>query len=336
MVAIVEMLDHALDFLYECIEGPCLQNQQILIDSNIVEALHIIFSTCNNKDKFCKSTTQKQLLLKLTDDAVNICIGLIDGDKPSADYPFTSSVVNQIDFKAVIDLMIEGFKDWDGKADEYSKITLSGFDAYRLLATLKYNSEYAARLIEEAWKNANNTLKFVEANRDEDTDTVVKTRKFYENRTLSIEIANEYGELEIIRFPKVPICDSLLKERKKHFIANVDRSSTHSKVNAFFQQFDSFLQRLEGTRALKKHMCLQSVHQYRTWIYTINTMMMFALNIVLLITAKPYDDEYKIEPKRLGMWMDIDNVQVFNILSYILIAMLAFTVFARLVPQYYI
>ena len=328
MVAVVEMLDNALDFLHECIQGPCLENQKILIDSNIVGALHIIFSTSKNKDKFCKSTTQAHKLLRLTDDAVKICIGLIDGDKPSADYPFTSSVVNQIDFKAVINLMIEGFKDWEKrgkeKADEYSKITLSGFDAYRLLATVLYNSEYAASLIKEAWKQLNAT------------DTVVNTRKFYENRTLSIEIANEHGELEIIRFPKVPICDSLLKERKKHFIANVDRSSTHSKVNAFFQQFDSFLQRLEGTRALKKHMCLQSVHQYRTWIYTINTMMMFALNIVLLITAKPYDDEYKIEPKRLGMWMDIDNVQVFKILSYILIAMLAFTVFARLVPQYYI
>ena len=69
------------------------------------------------KRKVLETSTGKQYLhdkakrdelLKRAGDAVRICMGLIDGDKQNLDYPFTSLVVHNINFEAVIKLMVVG------------------------------------------------------------------------------------------------------------------------------------------------------------------------------------------------------------------------------------
>ena len=347
------MLHQALHFLLECIQGPCLCNQRALIDSNVVKALEPVFRISMKTDQ--KEELKKQHF-KVADDAVKICIGLIDGDKPRQNFPFTSVVLNNINFLAVINMMIEGFKEWktNKKVYQYSSLTFSGFDAYILLVTLQNNSDHAVRFIKEAWgkiatkksgmkqeeqasqkkgNKAPSTREANEANVREISNAQKREerqlRRFYEARTLSIEIANERGELQIARFPRIPLCYSLSARRKRKFLAKVDITSHQSKVKELFQEFYPFLKRSEGHHAMQKKTWLQvvrCVYDYRDHIHAFFYLWMVALNVLLLINAQPYADEYMIEPEMLGMWNNVAHAEAFWIISWFLIVALTLEV----------
>ena len=401
---VVEMSDNALDFLYECIQGPCESNQKLLVDRKITDALKIILDTSTGT-YYLTDNLKREELLKRAGDAVQICIGLIEGDKPALHYPFTSLIVHNISFEAVIKLMVEGYKHQVRSVGVmgYPDLTVCGFEAYKLLTQIGLNSDYGAELISQAWKNVHDTIDKVSLekrfqdvdnaelkaheiglenlNRDDfvnllnalhhtdyaficsdknldgkqfadmeaqdfqnlvvDKDNVQedirnrleeraerifqqirsefplqrprraccscffqkknividysnltnKTKKFYESRTLSIEVANKNDELERVYFPKLPLCDSLPEPAKESFHDKVDRSSSHTKTRAFFQEFRALLLQTENAHQVKKNGCLSCLNDHLQTLYMITFIMMIVLNLALMIIFDPRSEQ---------------------------------------------
>ena len=405
---VIEMSDKALDFLYECIQGPCESNQKLLVDRKVTDALRVVLEAATGTH-YLTNEPKRRELLKRAGDAVQICIGLLDGDKPEMDYPFTSLVVHNINFEAVIKVAVEGYKDSLRSASKqhaevegglgYSDLTMCGFDASNLLTAIAAHSAYGNELIERAWENIKNTVDKVsleyenvdnaevlayekglsQLTRDEfvnllnalhhtdyasicseknvdgaqfvtmepaefqslvvDLDDLnndirlrlqaraerifqqirsefpleqqrrscfhsccskkqksviidysnltAKTWKFYSSRMLSIEVVNENDDLELVYFPKLPVCDALPEAAKKHFQDNVDRSSSQEKTRSFFREFHALLLQTQNAHKLKKTYCLGFLNKLLPTINVLNYLMMIVLNVLLL--SIPYD-----------------------------------------------
>ena len=436
---VVEMSDKGLDFLYECIQGPCESNQKLLVDRKVTDALRVVLEAATGTHYFTNQPKRKELL-KRAGDAIQICIGLIDGDKAEMDFPFTSLVVHNINFEAVIKVAVEGYKESVRSASKvhagndcglgYPDLTMCGFDAFNLLTAIATHSAYGKELIEQAWESIKHTVDRVyleyqnvdnaevlayehgldQLNRDEFanllnalhhtdyasicseknvdgahfvameefefqnlvvdmnnlsedirvrlearaerifrqirqqfplqkkyrgccpclhrdkqsksvvidyTNITAKTWKFYSSRTLSIEVVNENDELELVYFPKLPVCDSLPEAAKKRFQENVDRSSSQEKSRSLFREFHALLMQTQNAHRLKRTYCLGILNvgflsRLVPVMSIITYMLILAMNMLLLVyptgTSTNSSDYNSTSPADAGIFDPFTNI----------------------------
>merc|ERR1719460_3122827 len=140
------------------------------------------------------------------------------------------------------------------------------------------------------------------------TKALPKVKRFFQTRTLSMEVINEDRELEQVHFPKLPVCDHLSKSVREQFKWDVNRDSTHAKVAEFFQCFPSMLESMQHEAKQSHNKLLKCLAKSLPAAHQIKFILILLANVLMMLVVQPdVDDPFENEMNHPFTYKDMSD-----------------------------
>lgn len=245
-----------LEALIEFCQGPCVENQNCIInnESNIFN--QIIWLLTHSKWDHNLYEKLLKFLFALNESRQN--------------FYFLDNSINPEIFINLASKIAYGYYSNSDKSTEV------GHDFYILCSQLAKNSH--------TYKEKLNELKIVS---DEDQAAL----EYYESKTAQVEIVKNNGNLDQITFPIPKMCGYLNKFDKLNLFRTCERDEQGSKIPDFFEKCEELYEKISWDREKSRSYFIPSVADKKS-IFSVSSFALTLILNLMIVLFYPFGCQY--------------------------------------------
>jgi inositol 1,4,5-triphosphate receptor type 1 len=245
-----------LEALIEFCQGPCINNQNAIINRDSDIFGHIVALLIRSKwdQSLFRSSLKFLFALKESRDT----------------FDFLKDDINDEIFKKFLSKISFGFHS---KLDGSTEV---GHDFYILCHLLaRHNQSFRESILQ--FKMSQRSHK--------------RAIEFYENNTAQIEIVKASGSLEEIVFPVPQVCTRLKQADKMKIFQSCERDGQGSKIADFFEKSSTLFEQLTWEKGISRFNLILTLAKNKSTYSAATFTLMLMINLLIALFY-PYDCEH--------------------------------------------
>lgn len=266
----ISLINQTLRTLTEFCQGPCLENQLILIthESNAID----IVTTFVAHDITPLSKRRMDLVMDLKNHACKLVLSLME----SKDGIEKFEKISKMNIRNMIEMIGKAHSsDRDEYVDQMRGTTVAAKQVGHALYILCHQLGQHDKAVQMELDRAISKRSLY-------ADAI----KYYSDRTAQIEIVREGDEkdyLETVVFQIPPVCSFLTNDTKDRIFRTTEGDEKGSKVTNFFEQRDSLIYEMEWQKKLRNKPMLFSCSLYESFLANLVFNMILMINVVVAL-----------------------------------------------------